>query len=431
LFGLAPAWQSTGTRLVQVMTAEGRGTTKAGGRLRSGLVIAEVAAAVLLLCGAGLMLRSLAALADVEGGARADDALTLRVALSYGAPQSRHKTPASLHEFYRRVEQEVTALPDVRAAGWGSGLPLGGVFYSGFNVTILDQPGDQGGNRPAVDYMLVSPGYLHALDVPVLAGRSFDERDSAGSAPVCLVSAGFVRKHLGGRNPLGVRVAVGQMALTLGSPVVREIVGVVAPIRPSPDADASDQLYVPIAQNPWANSVLVVRPTSGPASALAPAVRAAIARIDPEQPVTRVLTLDDVAWSTIARPRFRTVLVAIFAALALVLAMIGVFGVLAYSVQQRWREFGVRIALGASVGHVLRQVAGAAATVVGLGIVAGLVAAAALSSSISAFLFGVPPLDAVTFGGVATVLVVTGAIAALVPALRASRVDPVVAFRND
>jgi putative ABC transport system permease protein len=431
LFGLAPAWQSTGTRLVQVMTAEGRGTTKAGGRLRSGLVVAEVAAAVLLLCGAGLLLRSLSALADVEGGARADDALTLQVALSYGLPQSRHKTPASMHEFYRRVEQALSDLPGVRAAGWGSGLPLGGTFYSGFPVTFPDRPPEDGDTRPVVDYMLVSPGYLAALDVPVLAGRMFDERDSASATPVCLVSADFVRKHLNGRPPIGVRVAVPPMGLVRAQPVVREIVGVVAQIKTSPDADDSDQLYVPIAQNPWANSVLVVRPTTGSASALAPAVRAAIARIDREQPVTRVQTLDEVAWTTIARPRFRAVLVVTFATLALVLAMVGVFGVLAYSVQQRWREFGVRIALGASVGHVLRLVAGAAATVVGLGIVAGLIAAAALSSSISAFLFGVPPLDAVTFGGVATVLIVTGALAALVPALRASRVDPVVAFRND
>jgi putative ABC transport system permease protein len=429
LFGLAPAWQSTGTRLVQVMTAEGRGTTKAGGRMRSGLVIAEVAAAVLLLCGAGLLLRSLSALADVEGGARAEDALTLQVALSYGLPQSRHKTPDSMHEFYRRIEQEVSGLPGVRAAGWGSGLPLGGSFYSGFPVTLPDQP--EGDTRLAVDYMLISPGYLAALDVPVLAGRSFDERDSASAPPVCLVSADFVRKHLNGRPPIGVRLAVAPMGLARAQPIVREIVGVVAPIRPSPDGDDTDQLYVPIAQNPWANSVLVVRPTAGSASALAPAVRAAIARIDREQPVTRVLTLDEVAWTTIARPRFRAVLVVIFATLALVLAMVGVFGVLAYSVQQRWREFGVRIALGASMSHVLRLVAGAAARVVGLGILAGFVAAAALSSSISAFLFGVQPLDAVTFGGVATVLVVTGAVAAIVPAIRASRVDPVVAFRND
>jgi putative ABC transport system permease protein len=431
LFGLAPAWQSTGTRLMQVMSAEGRGGTKAGGRFRSMLVVAEVAAAVLLLCGAGLLLRSLTALAGVDGGARAESALTMQTTLSFGLPTSRHKTTTSMAEFYRAVEQEVSALPGVRNAGWGSGLPLGGVYYGGFNVTIVDSD-DPDGNRPAVDYMIVSPGYLEALDIPLLAGRRFDDRDGASTTPVCLVSSDFVSKHLGGRNPIGLRLAVPPMGLVRAQPIVREIVGVVAPIRPWPDGDDTDQVYVPLAQNPWANSVLVVRPRDrSDAAALAPAVRAAISRIDPQQPVTRVMTLDDVVWRASARPRFRAVLVATFATLALVLAMIGVFGVLAYSVQQRWREFGVRIALGASVGQVLRLVAGAAARVVGVGIGLGLVAAAALASSISAFLFGVQPIDPLTFAAVALVLAVTAALAAAAPAWRASRVDPVVAFRND
>jgi putative ABC transport system permease protein len=432
LFGLAPTWQSTGTRLVQVMTAEGRGNTRAGGRFRSVLVVAEVAAAVLLLCGAGLLLRSLSVLGSVDGGARADSALTMQVALSYGLPQSRHKTLQSMADFYRDVERDVAALPGVRGAGWGSGLPLGGVYYGGFNVTIEGQPGEDAGNRPAVDYMIVSPGYLDALGVPVVAGRPFDDRDTASSTPVALVSSDFVIKHLGGRNPIGVRVTVPMMGLTRVPPVTREIVGVVAPIRPSPDGDDTDQLYVPVTQNAWANSVLVVRPRdAGAASALASAVRAVIARVDPEQPVTRVQTLDEVAWRTVARPRFRATLVATFAGLALLLAMIGVFGVLAYAVQQRWREFGVRIALGASAGHVLMLVAGSAARVIGAGIVIGIALAAVLSRFIAVFLFGVQPWDVVTFGAVVCVLALTGAIAALAPALRAARVDPVVAFRND
>ena len=432
LFGLAPTWHATGTRLTQVLAAEGRGGTKAGSWFRSLLVVAEVAAAVLLLCGAGLLLRSLAALGGVDGGARVDGALTMQVALSYGLPQSRHKTLESMADFYRAVERDVAPLPGVRSVGWGSGLPLGGVYYRGFNVTIEGQPGEIAANSPAVDYMIVSPGYLDALGVRVLEGRGIEERDTASSTPVALVSSDFVTKHLGGRNPIGVRVTVPMMGLTRVAPVTREIVGVVAPIRPSPDGDDSDQLYVPLTQNAWANSTLVVRPRDGlAASSLAPAVQAAIARIDPEQPVTRVQTLDEVEWRAIARPRFRATLVTTFAGLALLLAMIGVFGVLAYSVQQRWREFGVRIALGASVGHVLGLVGRAAVGVVGVGLVVGLLGAMALARFVSSFLFGVQPWDMVTFGAVAAVLAVTGAGAALAPALRAARVDPVIAFRSD
>jgi putative ABC transport system permease protein len=319
----------------------------------------------------------------------------------------------------------------VRGVGWGTGLPLGGVYYR-FNVTIEGQPGESAANRPAVDYMIVSPGYLDALGVRVLEGRGIQERDTASSTPVALVSSDFVTKHLAGRNPIGVRVTVPMMGLTRVAPVTREIVGVVAPIRPLHDGDDSDQLYVPLTQNAWANSTLVVRPRDGLAAAsLTLPVQAAIARIDPEQPVTRVRTLDEVAWRAIARPRFRATLVTTFAGLALLLAMIGVFGVLAYSVQQRWREFGVRIALGASVGHVVGLVGRAALGVLGVGLVVGLLGAMALARFVSSFLFGVQPWDMVTFGAVAAVLAVTGAVAALAPALRAARVDPVIAFRND
>ena len=357
----------------------------------------------------------------------------MQVALSYGLPQSRHKTLESMANFYRAVERDVAELPGVRSVGWGSGLPLGGVYYSGFNVTIEGQPGETAANRPAVDYMIVSPGYLDALGVRVLEGRGIEERDTASSTPVALVSSDFVTKHLAGRNPIGVRVTVPMMGLTRVAPVTREIVGVVAPIRPSHDGDDSDQLYVPLTQNAWANSI--ARRSPPRAASRQPRWRQPCrrrsrgsipnSRSRGSGPSTR--------WGG-GRSRGRG-----FArrswprspALALLLAMVGVFGVLAYSVQQRWREFGVRIALGASVGHVLGLVGRAAASVVGVGLVVGLLGAMVLARFVSSFLFGVPPWDVVTFGAVAAVLAVTGAVAALAPALRAARVDPVIAFRND
>jgi putative ABC transport system permease protein len=191
------------------------------------------------------------------------------------------------------------------------------------------------------------------------------------------------------------------------------------------------QIYVPIDQNAWYQASLTVRPESGPSSAVVASVRSALGRVDSERPVARIRTLDDIAAQATSRPRFRAVLVGSFALLALILAMVGVFGVLAYSVQQRTREFGVRIALGASASSVLRLVLSSAGRLVVVGTVIGLGAAAALSRSISTFLFGVQPLDPLTFVAVPLVLVATAAVAVAAPAWRAARVDPVVAFRNE
>jgi putative ABC transport system permease protein len=197
------------------------------------------------------------------------------------------------------------------------------------------------------------------------------------------------------------------------------------------EGDDALQVYVPIAQNAWSFAAFVVRPTGGRAAALATAVRAAVARVDRGVPLTQVRTLDEVARDATARPRFRAVMVVTFAALALLLAMVGVFGVLAYSVEQRSREFGVRIALGASPANVLGLVMNGAARVIAAGVVVGLVLAAALGQTVSSFLFGVRPVDPLTFGAATLVALVTAIVATAVPALRATRVDPVEAFRSE
>jgi putative ABC transport system permease protein len=215
-------------------------------------------------------------------------------------------------------------------------------------------------------------------------------------------------------------------------PVLREIVGVVKQVRMFPnEPQLIPQLYVPVAQNSWYTASLIVRPQSGPVGALLPAVRAAIARVDKERPVTRVRTIDVVASEATSRPRFRAVLVGTFAALALTLAMIGVFGVLAYAVQQRVREFGVRIAMGAAASDVMRLVLGNAARLMLTGLVLGLTAAAVLSRYLTTLLYQVRPLDPLTFIAVPLILLITAASAVAVPAWRAARVDPVVAFRNE
>jgi putative ABC transport system permease protein len=425
LFGLAPAWQATGLSLVQALTSEGRTATGRGGQFRRVLAAAEVAAAVLVLCGAGLLLRTLLAIDSADQGYRAEGerVLTLDVVL----PGNRYATADSRRQFYDAVEREVEAVPGVRSAGWASSLPLGGSQLGGQSFEIIGDSPARDGNQSSADFQIVSHTYFRTLDLPIVAGRAFSAEDRADASLVCIVSEGFVRRYLRGRNPLGIRLRVN----TNRDAAPREIVGVARQVKERPDETQElIQIYVPNQQVPHTEAYLLVR-TGGDAEAQTADIRRAIARVDKQLAIGTVVTLEGIARQASGRHRFRAILVMTFAALALVLAMVGVFGVLAYSVQQRVREFGIRMALGASTRQVLGLVLGGAARVVGVGAVIGLVAAAVLSRSISAFLFGVEPLDPLTFGSVAIVLTLTAALASAAPALRAARVDPAVTFRNE
>jgi putative ABC transport system permease protein len=305
-------------------------------------------------------------------------------------------------------------------------------MWTGQGIAIEgDPPRPPGPNPNLTSYHMVSPTYFETLDIPIVSGRAFSGSDGRDAVPVCIVSEVFVQRFLNGRNPLGVRVAVPAMAFPM-RPVLREIVGVTRQITMFPnERQPIPQLYVPIAQNSWYSASLVVRPQSGPADALLPAVKTAVARVDKGQPVSRVRTIQAVATEATSRPRFRAVLLGTFAALALGLAMVGVFGLLAYSVQQRVREFGVRIAMGAASSDVMRLVLGNAAKLTVTGLVIGLTVAALLSRYVTTLVYPVKPLDPVTFAAVPIVLLVTAAIAVAAPAWRAARVDPVVAFRSE
>jgi putative ABC transport system permease protein len=426
-FGLAPAWQSTGRSTTQALVSDRR-TTARGGLLRSVLVVGEVAAAVLVLSGAVLLLRTLIALENVDAGNRARDVLTMTLNLPMNGP-TRYGTPQLVQQFYEQVETAVQQVPGVRSVGLGMAPPLDGMWLG----QIFSVEGDPPNPRPARTasaYQIISPTYLPTLDIPLIRGRNFSSADTSASVPVCLVSEELVRRFLGDRDPLTLRLSIPNV----GSPgtVVRQIVGVVRQVKTFPgEREPVPQLYVPIAQGAWFTASLNVRPIAGPAEALAPAVRAAIARVDKDRPVARVRTIETVAFEANARPRFRAVLVGTFATLALALAMIGVFGVLAYSVQQRMREFGVRVAMGARVRDVLRLVLTGAARLTVIGIAIGLIVAAALSRLVATLVFPVAPLDPVTFTVVPFVLIATAAIAVAAPAWRAARVDPVEAFRTE
>jgi len=428
LFGVLPALKATDFSSAEVIGSGGRTVTGGGGRLRGLLVTGEVATAVLLLFGAGLLLRTLMAVDGYDRGYRAESVLSLLL----DPLGSKYPTPESLQQFYDEVETEIAAAPGVAAIAYSSTLPLDFFDDAGLSYEIVGDPPSSDAERPRTEAQAVSASYFSTLDLPVVAGRAFDRSDRRGSPPVCIVNEAFARS-LGGRPAVGLRVAARPASAPEAKPSECEIVGVARQVKRRPD-ELKDfvQLYVPFAQYLSDDVYLVIRPKSGRAEALTPAVRAAISRVDKERLVSlrEIRTLEDIERTVTGRHRFRAVLVVAFAALSLILAMVGVFGILAYSVQQHVRDFGVRRALGATTNDVLRLVIGNAARVIATGAAIGLVLAAAFSHLIKAMLFGVQPLDAATFVFVTLVLGITAALAITGPAWRAVRIDPATALRN-
>jgi len=430
LFGIAPAWHAMSLSSPDVMGSDSRTTTGGGGRLRNLFVVAEVATSVLLLFGAGLLLRTLIAVSSYDRGYRAESVLSMLV----DPLGSAYPTPEKLQQFFDQVEAEVRGVPGVADVGWSTALPLGDSVFGEypFHYEIVGDAPLDAARKPTTAFQIVSPTYFSTLELPIVAGRAFDARDSRSVPRVAIVNEAFART-LGGRNPIGLRVSFTAVDSPNDKPNFAEIVGVARQVKLRPDEPRDYvQLYVPLAQDPVDDVLMLVRSKTGRADALTPAVRAAISRIDKEQlvSVAGITTLEDVEWAATGRHRFRAVLVASFAALAVTLAMVGVFGILAYTVQQRMRDFGVRRALGATTNDVIRLVIGSAARLIGVGIVIGLVLAAAFSRLIATMLFGVQPLDLATFALVTVVLTLTAAVAIAGPAWRASRIDPAAVLRS-
>jgi putative ABC transport system permease protein len=429
-FGLLPAWQSTGTSLAQAAGGGARGSRRRGS-LSGVLVAVQVAAAVLVVSASGLLLRTWAALDGVDAGLRAQDVFTASVNLPFPAgPSAPYPDARAIRTFQQGLERELARVPQVRRVAWGNSVPLDGGAFS-MNVRIAGAPlGD--GPPQAAAYDMVSPGYFETLGIAVVRGRGFSSRDVAGGPEVCIVSEAFVRRHLAGREPVGARVEVAVIAFGAPRLVVRDIVGVVRQIRSTPEEDTPvPHIYVPVEQNAWWASVLLVEPREARADTLAPIVRAAMARLDPTLALRQPRTVARIAADATARPRFRAVLVTAFGALGLVLAMVGIFGVLAHAVGQRTQELGIRMALGANPRQIVAMVVGSVVRSVSVGTVAGLMLAALLARSMTTFLFGVQPLDPLTFTGAAAVLAITAAAAAAIPSCRAVQIDPVTAFRRE
>jgi putative ABC transport system permease protein len=429
--GLAPARFAARAALTPAVEGDGR-VVGSGGGLRATLAVAQVASAIVLLCGAALLLRSFLALEDRDPGFRANNILTATVNLPFPfGGTRRYATDDALRQYYDGVEREVRMIPGVRRVAWGSAMPLDG-FWSGTAFQVAGDPPRPAANRDIVDYHLVSASYFSTLGISILRGRDFTPADTAGAAPVCIVNEAFVRRYLRGRNPIGMRLQVQQQTIASPGIAAREIVGLARQVRARPnETDPVPQVYVPLPQNPWYQATLIVQSATPAPERLLPAMRAAAARIDPDQALMQARTLDTIASEATARWRFRAQLVGAFAALALTLAIVGVFGLLAYSVQQRTREFGLRLAIGARGTDIAGLVLGGTARIATAGMVIGILAAAVLSRGMASLLFGVTPFDSVSFSSSAAVLAVTALLAAIGPVRRAMRINPAALLKGD
>ncbi len=436
LFGIVPALRASRPSLYSALATRGYGSNDpARVRTRQLLVVAEVALALTLLVGAGLLLRSFANLRAVDPGFRADHVLTVDLNL----PRSRYGNASRQTQFYDALIERVSALPTVQSAGGVEQLPLSGPQQSS-DFRIIGAPPPPQGDEPDAAYVSVTPGYFRAMSLVLRRGRVLAASDAAASPRVVVINESMAKRFWPNENPLGKRVALSIESLRFDRPdapprldfegSAREIVGVVADVRASAIADpASPALYIPFAQRPVPDLTLAVRTTGDPTQLVNP-IRAAVRALDPDQPLSSAAAMSDIVAASVQQPRDRTALIGVFAFLALLLAAIGVYGVMAYAVTERTREIGVRVALGADAGDIVRLVIrgalGMTAVGVGLGLVGGLMAARLLGS----LLFGVAATDLATFVAGATVILAAAALASWVPARRASRVDPAVALRD-
>jgi putative ABC transport system permease protein len=422
VFGIAPAWKISGLRVHEPLKDSGRGTIGAGHqRMRNTLVVGEIAMALVLLVGAGLLLRSFFRVIQADPGFRPEGVLTLGIPL----PQARFDDHPKRAAFAERLLESVRALPGVQTAA--TTLPLLGGWQSSFNVEGKPEPPP--GQRPSADIARVSPDYFKAMGLRVLQGRVFDERDRTDAAPVCMIDEMFVKTHFPGEHPLGKRLKFGP--LNDKTNPWMEIVGVVAHVKNyGVDESSRAELYLPYLQNSVSSLTLVVRTEKDP-TALSASLRQAVRGIDPDLPVFAVRTLESLVAERTAQRRLAVLLISVFAGVALLLAAVGIYGVMSYSVAQRTQEIGIRMALGAEQDHILKMVLRHGTLMALLGTAIGLGAAFGLARLITTMLFQTSAADPPTFSIVPLVLLAVALLACYVPARRAMRVDPMVALRNE
>jgi putative ABC transport system permease protein len=423
LFGLAPAYAASTTDLVGGLKEGGRSsaTGVAGSRTRSVLVVIEIALAVVLVTCAALTARSFVRLRQVDPGFDPGKVLTAEISLS----PATYPTRARRAEFVARIVDAAERLPAARAVGAVTSLPLSGNNMN-FAFDVEGRPTTADGRSPSADLRAVTPGYFAAMGIRVLRGRVFSRADDANAPPVLVVNETLARHYFPGEDPIGKRAKLGVNNFT------GEIVGVVEDVRHGGlAAEVHEEVYCPYAQTPFWPTMTIVVKCDGDPAALAGPLRDQVLALDAEQPLAKVRTMEQVLADSVAAPRLRAGLLAMFGGVALVLAALGIYGVASYAVAQRRHEIGVRVALGAERRDVLRLVLGKGIGLTLVGLAVGLAASLGLARTISSLLYGVSPFDPLTFVGTPLVLFVVAVLANYVPARRATRVDPLVALRDE
>ena len=424
LFGLAPALQASRADLTEALKEGGRAGGAGAGRnrVRSLLVVSEIALSFMLLAGAGLLVRSFVRLRDVSPGFDPEGVLVMRLSLF----SKKYPSGAPRAEFFRQVVERVGALPGVESAGGVLSLPLGGdTFNVGRSFIREGRPATPEESANA-GYLVATPGYFRTLRIPLVAGRTFDERDTDKSPMVVVVNETMARKFWPGESPVGRRITIWR-----DEKFPREIVGVVGDTRSSLETPAGPQMYVPYAQDAtWGGLSLVVRSNADPTS-LAAAARAEIRALDKAVPLYNVRTMNEVLSISLARRRVPTLLVGAFALVALLLAVVGIYGVTSYYVTQRTHEIGVRLALGARGADVLRLVLGQSLRLTLGGLAVGLLGALALTRVLAGLLYDVKPTDPLTFAAGSVLLAAVATLACYLPARRATKIDPMIALRYE
>jgi putative ABC transport system permease protein len=428
LFGSAPAWQAARLDLNEVLKLGGR--TGGGGAKRNArraLVIAEFSLALTLLATGGLALKSFWNLTRVDLGIRPEQVLSFQLP----APEERLKGAEQIRSYYRQMLEKIEAVPGVRKATVMTGVPARGPNF-GMPFNVVGQPEVNPTERPGSSFEMVTPGYVEALGIRVTKGRSIDDRDTATSTRVAMVNEHFADRFLAGVDPLTQRISVPEIIPDgrIGEPIEWQIVGVFHDVRGAANREVYPDIVVPFWQSPWPWPSVAVR-TDGDPKSVIKGIAAAVNSVDPDLPLAGVRTVDEIVDEALAIDRFSVVLFSSFGALGLVLAVVGIYGVMSFTVAQRTQEFGVRMALGAQRSLVVRQVLKEGTILAVVGALIGLGGAYLVGRAMQSTLYGVSAMDARAFGAVALVLLIAALLACLIPAWRASRVEPIVALRYE
>ncbi len=424
VFGLLPALHATKPNLSESLKEGGRSATEGLGsnRLRSALVVSEIAIALTLLIGAGLIIKSFIRLQDVDPGFKPERILALDIAL----PGAKYREAPKMVAFYNQLLTRVAALPQVESSALVSALPLtGGESFLSF--TIEGRPAPPPNQVVDAEYRVVSPNYFATMGIPLVRGNGFTERDDANVAQVLIINETMAKKYWPGEDPIGKRINLADPPTILW----RTIVGIVRDGRHERlDAEPYPQMYAAYTQNPQGQMTLVTRASAEPLS-LVPAIRGELMAVDKDQPLYNVRTMAQVMSDSIARQRFNMLLIAIFANIGLILAAVGIYGVISYSVTQRTHEIGIRMALGAQTIDVLKLVLGQGLLLALVGVGVGVLAALGLTRLMTSLLFGVSTTDPLTFLGISLLLTAVALLACYIPARRAMKVDPIIALRYE